>query len=136
MYNVYGVEKRKKVSTLILFITLRWRQQSEMRVEKAESVQKRSRGWHSPGRAKNSVIFSLFIASNSTFPSPLPLTAIILFVPKLLCTQGSCRLQNGIPYIDYTTVSNITYSHTHTFVYIFHGFTNWNQPLIVPKRPV
>lgn len=130
------MEKRKKVSTLILFITLRWRQQSEMRVEKAESVQKRSRGWHSPGRAKNSVIFSLFIASNSTFPSPPLLTAIILFVPKLLYTQGSCRLQNRIPYIDYATDSSTTYAHTHTFVYIFHGLTNWNQPLIVPKRLV
>lgn len=62
-----------KWSTIILFITSRRRLQSEMRVEKAESAQKRSRGWNGSGaRAKNGVIFSLFIASKSTFPDVHP----------------------------------------------------------------
>lgn len=82
-----------------------------MRVEKAEKRTKARQGLTRLGpRAKNTVIFSLFIASNSTFPSTPTAAVVRPFRP--LRAQGPCRLQNTISNVDYAAYaihSRLTY---------------------------
>lgn len=87
-----------------------------MRVEKAESAQKRSRGWHTQAqRAKNSVIFSLFIASNSTLPGTTPPSSV--FPENFYAHKGPVDFKSG--YIT-TPTSITTNTHTHTRVYTYN----------------